>query len=435
MRVQPRTSRSLALLLVAGSVAACISSPVRSPSPTPEATASSSAEPSATEIAVVSPSPSVGPSLAPSSAPSASVAPPTLAPSTPPVSSCATRTLATLSLAQRVGQLFNVGLDHDQVSAAARTAIVANHFGSVWYRAKTSIGVAGVRAVADAAQALATKTATGGIRFFVAANQEGGLVQALNGPGFDVIPSAVDQGKLQPADLEARAAVWGQQLRAAGINLDFAPVADVVPKGTEAQNAPIGELRREFGSEPLAVAPHVVAFIHGMREAGVATTAKHFPGLGRVEGNTDFTGGVVDTVTTPDDPYLKPFARAVAVHAPFVMISLATYDQIDPDHLAAFSPAVIDGVLRRDLGYRGVVMSDSLTAHATADIDPGQRAIDFLLAGGDMIVLGPIDIAVPMAQAVRARATADAAFKARVDQSALRILQAKDTAGLLPCSG
>ena len=433
MRVDRRTTRSLTLLLIASSVAACISSPVRSPSPTPEATLAS-AEPSASEIAVVSASPSASPSLPPSTQPPASVAP-TLAPSTPPASSCATRTLASLSLAQRVGQLFNVGLDHDQVSAAARDAILANHFGSVWYRAKTSIGVAGVRAVADAAQALATKRATGGIRFFVAANQEGGLVQALNGPGFDVIPSAVDQGKLQPADLEARAVVWGQQLKAAGINLDFAPVADVVPKGTEAQNAPIGELRREFGSEPLAVAPHVVAFIHGMREAGVATTAKHFPGLGRVEGNTDFTGGVVDTVTTADDPYLKPFARAVAVHAPFVMISLATYDRIDPDHLAAFSPTIIDTVLRRDLGYRGVVMSDSLTAHATADIDPGQRAIDFLLAGGDMIVLGPIDIAVPMAQAVRARAASDAAFKARVDQSALRILQAKDTAGLLPCSG
>ena len=433
MRVPPRTTRSLALLLVATSLAACISSPVRSPSPTPGATASASVEPSASGIAVASPT--LAPSIAPSSEPPASVPPPTVAPTTPPVAACASTTLASLTEAQRVGQLFNVGLDHDQVSAAARDAIVANHFGSVWYRAKTSIGVSGVRAVADAAQALATKAATGRVRFFVAANQEGGLVQALNGPGFDVIPSAVDQGKLQPSDLEARAAVWGQQLRAAGINLDFAPVADVVPKGTEAQNAPIGELRREFGSEPLAVAPHVVAFIHGMREAGVATTAKHFPGLGRVEGNTDFTGGVVDTVTTRDDPYLKPFARAVAVHAPFVMISLATYDQIDPDHLAAFSTTVIDGVLRRDLGYRGVVMSDSLTAHATADITPGQRAIDFLLAGGDMIVLGPIDIAVPMAQAVRARAASDPAFKARVDQSALRILQAKDTAGLLPCSG
>ena len=255
--------------------------------------------------------------------------------------------------AQRIGQLFNVGLDKNQLDAASRQAIVANHFGSVWYREKTTIGVAGVRKVADAVQALATKNATAGVKFYVAANQEGGLIQALAGPGFDTIPSAVEQGKLQPAELEAKAATWGQQLRAAGVNMDFAPVADVVPAGTEAQNAPIGQLKREFGSEPLAVAPHVVAFVHGMREAGVATTAKHFPGLGRVEGNTDFTGAVVDTVTTSDDAYLKPFARAVAVHVPFVMMSLATYDLIDADHLAAFSPRLIDQILRRDLGFRG----------------------------------------------------------------------------------
>jgi beta-N-acetylhexosaminidase len=340
-----------------------------------------------------------------------------------------------MTRAQRIGQLFAVGLQHDRLDATSRDLIVANHFGSVWYRAKTTIGVAGVRSVADAAQALATKATTDRVGFFVAANQEGGRVQALQGPGFDVIPSAVDQGKLQPADLEEAAVTWGQQLRAAGVNLDFAPVADTVPKGTESQNAPIGQLQREFGSDPLAVSPHVVAFIHGMRTAGVATTAKHFPGLGRVEGNTDFTGDVVDTVTTSDDAYLKPFARAVAVHAPFVMISLATYDRIDPAHLAAFSPAVIDDVLRRGLGYRGVVMSDSLTAHAVVDVPPGQRAIEFLQAGGDMIVLGPIDVAAQMAQALAARSTSDPAFRARIDQSALRILQAKETSGLLPCTG
>ena len=63
----------------------------------------------------------------------------------------------------------------------------------------------------------------------------------------------------------------------------------------------------------------------------MATTVKHFPGLGRVAGNTDFTAGVVDTVTTADDPYLEPFATAIDAGVPFVMVSLATYDQIDPE--------------------------------------------------------------------------------------------------------
>jgi beta-N-acetylhexosaminidase len=300
--------RLLVVLLAAGIVGGCIAAP----------TPSSGAE---------SPFPSPASALPPASPLAPSASPP--APSASPIASCASQTFADMTEAQRIGQLFNVGLDNDRLDAASRKAIVADRFGSVWYRAKTTIGVAGVRMVADAVQALATQ-ATDGVGFFVAANQEGGLIQALAGPGFGTIPSAVDQGKLDPSVLEARAARWGQQLVDAGVNLDFAPVADVVPKGTEAQNAPIGQLEREYGSSPAIVADHVVAFIRGMSRAGVATTAKHFPGLGRVVGNTDFTSAVVDTVTTPDDVYLKPFGRAVAARVPFVMISLATYDRIDP---------------------------------------------------------------------------------------------------------
>jgi beta-N-acetylhexosaminidase len=405
--------RLLVVLLGAGIVGGCIAAPT--PSSGPESPFPSP----------VSASPSTSPPAPSASAP---------APSASPIASCASQTIADMTESQRIGQLFNVGLENDRLDAASRKAIIGDHFGSVWFRAKTTIGVAGVRKVADAVQALATD-ATDGVDFFVAANQEGGLIQALAGPGFSTIPSAVDQGKLDPSVLEGRAARWGQQLIDAGVNLDFAPVADVVPKGTEAQNAPIGQLRREYGSDPVAVGKHVVAFIRGMTKVGVATTAKHFPGLGRVEGNTDFTSAVVDTVTTAHDPYREPFARAVSAGVPFVMISLATYDRIDPDHLAAFSTKVIHGVLRRDIGFGGVVMSDSLTADAVSEIAPGQRAIDFIDAGGDMIVLGPIAVAVPMADALAKRAASNAAFRARIDHSALRILEAKDAAGLLPCSG
>jgi beta-N-acetylhexosaminidase len=401
--------RSLAVLLIVVIAGACAGAP----------TATSTGRASAPE------SPSPSPTLT------------TLAPSPSPSveASCANQTFARLTEAQRIGQLFNVGLDNDRLDAASRRAITDNHFGSVWYGAKTSIGVAGVRKVADAVQALATDEATGGVDFFVAANQEGGLIQALSGSGFDTIPSAVAQGELAVAELEAKVAVWGRQLRDAGVNLDFAPVADVVAAGAEARNAPIGQLKREYGNQPSVVATHVVAFINGMRQAGVATAAKHFPGLGRVEGNTDFTSAVIDTVTTATDPYIEPFSSALTAGVPFVMISLATYDRIDSDHLAAFSPVVIERILRRELGFDGVVMSDSLTAHAVADMSPAQRAIDFVEAGGDMIVLGPIDVAVPMAQALAERATSEATFRARIDQSALRILEAKDAAGLLPCSG
>lgn len=340
-----------------------------------------------------------------------------------------------MSEAQRIGQLFMIGLSKDRLDADERAAITLYHFGSVSFTTQTAAGVAAVRAVADAVQAQVTRAATHGVRFFVAANQEGGLIQALSGPGFDAIPSALSQGTLSTTVLKVRAARWGRELKAAGVNFDLAPVADVVPPGTDVQNAPIGMLKREYGHDPTTVANHVAAFIAGMRQAGVATSAKHFPGLGRVIGNTDVTSAVTDTVTTRSDPYLEPFTRAIDAGVPFVMVSLATYERIDPAHLAVFSPTLIGGVLRGDLGFRGVVISDSLGATAVKSIPPATRAIDFLDAGGDMIIANELSVAVPMAQGLAARAAASASFRARVNNATLRVLRAKSATGLLSCGG
>jgi beta-N-acetylhexosaminidase len=360
---------------------------------------------------------------------------PTPKPSSPPVTSCVDRTVAGMTLAQRVGQLFMVGLPKDKLDAPTRAGIVEHHVGSVVFTTQTSVGVAAIRDLTDSVQDLATKGTTDRVRFFVAANQEGGKIQGLAGPGFDTIPSALAQGTLSTATLQARAERWGRQLVQAGVNVNLAPVADVVPPGTDAGNAPIGQLQRAYGHDPATAAAHVAAFIRGMAAAGVETTAKHFPGLGRVEGNTDFTGDVVDDVTTRDDPYLAPFQRAVTVGVPLVMISLATYQQIDPDHLAAFSPTVIHGMLRDDLGFRGVVVSDALGATAVASIPPGTRAVDFITAGGDLVIINQVAIADEMADAVLTRAQDDATFRALVDTSARRVLAAKSAAGLLPCGG
>ena len=341
-----------------------------------------------------------------------------------------------MSVPQRIGQLFLMGLADDRLGAAELDAIRSQHVGSVWFTATTSIGVAGVRRIADAVQAHASAAATAEVGFFVAANQEGGLIQALTGPDFARIPAAVVQGGLSVQALETDARGWGLALRAAGVNIDFAPVFDVVPPGADATNQPIGVLRREYGHDPGTAGSHASAFVRGMARAGVATTAKHFPGLGRVAGNTDVAAGVVDDTTTAADPYLGSFRTGIAAGLPFVMIALATYTQIDPDHLAAFSPAVIDGLLRHDLGFTGVVMSDDLGATAAVkDIPAGQRAVDFLLAGGDLVVSKTAAATVAMTEAVAARVAADAGFAGRVDDATLRILEAKQAAGLLRCSG
>jgi beta-N-acetylhexosaminidase len=334
---------------------------------------------------------------------------------------------------QRIGQLFELGLAGDRLGPTEINLIQTDHIGSVWFVDRSSAGVAGIHAVASAVQAQVSSASTANVRFFIAANQEGGLIQAMQGPGFSTVPSAVVQGSWDPALLQSRAAAWGHELGAAGINLNFAPVMDVVPPGTDAQNQPIGALQREYGHDPATVGNHGTAFLRGMRQAGIAVTLKHFPGLGRVQGNTDFTTAT-DTTTTASDPYLQSFSQGIAANADFVMVALARYTRIDPDHLAAFSSIVVTQMLRESMGFGGVIISDDLgDTVAVASIPPGTRAIDFLSAGGDMIISKTAAPADAMVQAVRARAAANSGFRQRVTDAALRIVRAKQAWNLLPC--
>ncbi len=321
-----------------------------------------------------------------------------------------------------------MGLGNNQLGAAEKGALADSHAGAVWFTELSKSPVGDVATTSAAAQALA-----GGIPLLVAANQEGGQIDQFSGPGFSPIPSALQQGMLAPADLRSQAAGWGRELKRVGVNLEVAPVLDTVPPGSDAQNQPIGALEREYGHDPATVTAHGVAFLQGMQGAGEAVTVKHFPGLGRVQGNTDFTGDVVDTQTTPDDPYLLPFQAAVEAGADLVMVSLATYTRIDSGHQAVFSPTVMQ-LLRGKLGFTGVIVSDDLgAAAAVAGVQPGARAVDFVAAGGDLVTVKYAQLVPQMAQALLERAASDSAFHGRLRESALRVLRLKEHLGLLRC--
>ena len=361
----------------------------------------------------------------------ASGAPTTGATTSSPGAACVTQVLDGLTLAQRVGQLFVVAVDGDAVGSRLTGAEREYHFGS-FLLTTSDAGTAALAAQTASMQRLAASS-TGGVRFFIAANQEGGEIQQLTGSGFATIPSALAQGGLSVTALRTAAAGWGTDLRAAGVNLDLAPVMDVVPSATAAGNAPIGALDREFGSTPAGNGEHGAAFIEGMADAGVATVAKHFPGLGQVAGNTDFTADVVDNVTTADSPDLNSFRAAVSAGVPMVMVALATYTKIDPGRLAVFSPAIMR-LLRGKLGFGGVIVSDDLgDAAAVQGIAAGTRATGFLDAGGDLITSQSLAPAEQMADAVLTRASSDSAFRATVNAAARQVLTAKQAAGLLSC--
>jgi beta-N-acetylhexosaminidase len=210
-------------------------------------------------------------------------------------------------------------------------------------------------------------------RAFVCADQEGGPVR--------IVPFAApgraqpDQGTPALAYASARAA--GRQLRRLGVGVVLAPVLDVAAAG--------GALAgRAYPGGAAQVARLGAAAVRGYRAGGVAATAKHFPGLGAATANTDDA-----PISTTAD--LVPFRAAVRARVPLVMVSHARYPALDPRHIASQSPAIIGGLLRGRLGFRGAVITDSLEARAVIDRSSvATAAVRSLRAGADLVLLtGP----------------------------------------------
>lgn len=322
-----------------------------------------------------------------------------------------------------------VGVAPGASSAQVQSAVRTHHVGSVIFLGGWT-GAATVKSTAEWLQA-----STPGPDLLVAADQEGGAVQQLKGTGFTTLPNALRQGTLDSMTLRKQAEGLGRELAAAGVNVDLAPVADTVAADFAAHNGPIGKYSRQYGSDPVAVADDVATVVDGLQSTGIVATAKHFPGLGRVSGNTDSTAaGITDEVTTATDPYLVPFQRAIAHDVGMVMVSSARYPKLDATQQAMFSEPIITGLLRTTLGFNGVVITDDVgAAQAVAAVPVGERATRFVAAGGD-IVLTAVPAQIPvMATTVSARAQADPAFAAKVAAAATRVLTLKAAYGLLRC--
>lgn len=337
-----------------------------------------------------------------------------------------------MSNAQRIGQLFMVGTPATGLSSAAATAIGTYHVGNVVLTGRSTTGAAPIRALTARLDRLATSTATGAVPLWISTDQEGGNVQVLQGSGFSRMPTALTMGTWSTSTLTSSARTWGLQLRRSGVDMNLSPVLDTVPAATASTNMPIGHWQREFGHTSSVVTTKGGAFLSGERSADLAMTAKHFPGLGYVTGNTDTTAGVVDSVTTTTSSSIAPFRSAVANGVPVVMMSSAIYSRIDGSQPAVFSPTVVSGLLRTNLGFRGVVMSDDLgNAKAVAAWSAGERAVRFISAGGDEVLTVNAATIPAMVSAVTSRAATDSAFRTKVAASVMRVLTAKAAEGLL----
>ncbi len=332
---------------------------------------------------------------------------------------------------QRVAQLFMAGTPANYLDDGTSDLVRRGLLGSVILTGRSE---AGVKTTAQLTAALQSEARTGQATpgLFIAVDQEGGKVQVLRGAGFDTMPSALQQGGIPASDLRTDAARWGAELKAAGVNLDLGPVLDTVADRTDPHsNGPIGHFDREYGFDPTTVSTHGSAVIAGLAAAGVWSTAKHFPGLGRVALNPDYNRGVRDTQTSSADPFLQPFRDAINLGVPFVMISTAIYAQIDDSGPAAFSPLVVTELLRHQLGFTGVVISDDLgNAAQVQGYSLADRVLDFLDAGGDMVLTVDSSQVLPMQAAVLDRMNTDPSFAAKVLAAVKQVLQAKLTYGL-----
>lgn len=345
------------------------------------------------------------------------------------VARCVSEQSAAMTPRARAGQLFLLGMAADG-SAPVDSVLATSAPGGVFLTGRGRAGAAATARLLTQTQRIATPAAAR-VGLITAVDQEGGQIQVLSGTGFDTMPSASVQGSWSADTLRHAAARWGAQLRSAGINVVLAPVTDVVSAALGTANAPIGRYHREYGTDPTTVADHASAFVAGMTEAGVQSTVKHFPGLGRVRANTDLSAGVTDDDTALNDPALVPFTVAARAGQAWTMVSTAIYTKIDPDTPAAFSPKVITALRDRTPSGRLVLSDDLGNAAQVSATAPGQRAVRFLAAGGDIALTATPTTLAPMIDAVLARAQQDPTFAGQVTAAELRVLTAKQHMGLL----
>ena len=250
--------------------------------------------------------------------------------------------------------------------------------------------------------------AAGG-RALIMVDQEGGDIRTVEHVG----PAAGQPFQGPPAAVRRAARSTGRGLRAAGINVNLAPVADVPRTGSVMAT-------RSFAGGPEGVAARTRASVRGLRDGGVAPTAKHFPGLGAATVNTD---DGPSTIRTPVARDLVPFRAAIAAGVPLIMLSHASYPALDSRRIASQSRPIVTGLLRRRLGYEGVVVTDSLEAAAVlARSGIADAAEHSIRAGADLILMTGSASWNAVYPRVLAEARRDPAFRKQIRDAAARVL-------------
>ena len=266
----------------------------------------------------------------------------------------------------------------------------------------------------------------GGVPTLLFTDQEGGLVSRLPGPASTAQPAARELDGDPTAGLASARAV-GQEMAEMGLDVDFAPVADVDTVGGAGV---IGD--RAFGTEAAVVARMVRAQTCGYHRGGVGVSLKHWPGHGSTSVDSHLAlPTLMLSRSSWERDHLPPFVAGIGAGADLVMTGHLAYPRLDPTgRPATLSRELTTGWLRDRLDFDGVIVTDALEMDALAEWGtPGEVAVQALQAGADLLLMSPSPRGA--AAGIRAAVADGELTRARLEQSVLRVLTVKDATGLL----
>ncbi len=336
-----------------------------------------------------------------------------------------------MTLEQKVGQLFVFTFFGDTVPEAVQPVLERWQPGGFALLPSNIQTPEQITFLTNQIQTIITEA--GGVPAFIAVDQEGGTIARLQ-EGFTRWPVPMLLTATQNEDLAYRfGRAVGTEMRAVGINMNFAPVADVL---TNPSNVLLS--RRTYGSHPELIAPVVSSVIEGMQDSKVMATAKHFPGHGDTVVDSHIELPVIDhdwwrLAQVEMTPFMASFDADVGA----VMVAHIWYPSFDPDSEtpASLSQRIVTGLLRDELAYPGIVMTDALDMDAIdRTYSPEEAALRAIMAGNDLVITGAHVSHEAQVRAMQGivQAVRDGRIdEARINASVRRIFQAKDRFGVI----
>lgn len=349
-----------------------------------------------------------------------------------------------MTLEEKIGQLFvihaygetptdpnyeDTNLGNNRGGKNFKEIIENYHIGGViYFNWSQNIGMpldaTQVNALSNGLQEIAMDQSTS-IPLFISTDQEGGIVQRVTEPG-TVFPGNMAIGATKSEGYaEDSAAILGKELSSLGINMNFAPTVDV---NINPENPVIGV--RSFGEDPELVSDLGVAQIMGYKDENIMSSVKHFPGHGDTDVDSHYGLPIIDhDLETLHEVDLKPFKAAIDAGVESIMTGHIVVPALDDSGLpATLSKPIITDLLREEMGYDGLVITDSLGMSGANVVEPERVPVESFKAGVD-ILLNPPDVEMAYNSMLAAVESGEVS-EARLDESVFRILQAKMENGL-----